>query len=61
LFKFANTKLEARFEPGEEASFDYFLQLLVDPRKNSPKVLKGLFELHHRGVPLTFQMPRSFT
>ncbi|OAV86560.1 hypothetical protein PTTG_29835, partial [Puccinia triticina 1-1 BBBD Race 1] len=45
LMTFANKKLGAQFVPGAFASCDYFLELLLEPKKNSPKPLKGLFEV----------------
>jgi hypothetical protein len=45
LFNFAKNKLGAWFQPGKFASCDYFLELLLSPKKNSAKVLKGLFDM----------------
>ncbi|OAV99289.1 hypothetical protein PTTG_25339 [Puccinia triticina 1-1 BBBD Race 1] len=45
LFMVANKRLGANFVPGKYASCDYFLEIALDPQRNSAKALKGLFEL----------------
>ncbi|KAI7958203.1 hypothetical protein MJO29_006420 [Puccinia striiformis f. sp. tritici] len=45
LFKFCNEKQQANFQPGHFASCDFFLELLLDPKRNPTKALAGLFEL----------------
>ncbi|OAV85421.1 hypothetical protein PTTG_30533, partial [Puccinia triticina 1-1 BBBD Race 1] len=49
LFKICNKKHQANFQPGAFASCDFFLELLLDPKRNQTKALNGLFELvEHR-------------
>ncbi|POW13555.1 hypothetical protein PSHT_07721 [Puccinia striiformis] len=45
LFKMCNEKHQANFVPGNFASCDLFLELLLDPKKNPTKALTGLFEV----------------
>jgi hypothetical protein len=45
LFNSANNKLGAWFEPGQPASCNYFIELLLSPLRSLAKLLKGLFEM----------------
>ncbi|KNE89648.1 hypothetical protein PSTG_16874, partial [Puccinia striiformis f. sp. tritici PST-78] len=45
LFEFCNEKQQANFQPGHFALCDFFLELLLDPKRNPTKALAGLFEL----------------
>ncbi|KNF02935.1 hypothetical protein PSTG_03884 [Puccinia striiformis f. sp. tritici PST-78] len=60
LFKICNEKHQANFVPGHFASCDFFLELLLDPKRNPTKALSGLFELvEHRTFSCSSAPPTS--